>query len=905
MRLLITAGVVICCAGVVFGQADDPAVPAPSSTAIRQAAKASAEDCLAAAESLLQLARNGKLDDDAAQQAADLLAHDDPFVRGIAEWAIATRVQRDNRGQEVVWPQADPPAWFAAWSQLDGPTLVDCDYVRQAFVWSIHRNPAGLLGSMDKILNRARGAAGEIRRHGGAAQVVALAERHLHELEELRARLAGELGGQNADLATCRSLWLAARRAAREIVLANPVLDFEQLVTIRRHPGSFANITGSQYPWGHKPGGGIFVQRGWSPGSDVRDVLQDQLGLGHVHGMDLWWDADRVVFGYARQPDWPPPWDTISGDNVFRLRSDQQPTHVFEIGLDGSGLRQVTDHPYWSDFEPTYLPDGGIVFSSDRSGRSSECGKFSADHTVINLYAVDADGRNVRQLSDNKDIDRYPHTLDNGLIAYTRWEYQERHFLEVHALWTIRPDGTMADALFNQHLRAPYGLRDTRSIPGSSQLVSIATGHHTFAYGPVVAIDPQVGINDPAAIRIITPRVAPQEGPMAGTPVAEGGPPDHGGVYQTPWALSENTFLVSYSYSDDKLADGFAVYLIDVHGNKELVARDLVYSCAFPMPVRRRPRPPQVAPLVQRQEQAATCYVTDITHGMDGVAPGTVRYVRISQRVGWPLDDQVGAMRYIPGNAWEKHFGYWAWAPVRVIGVVPVREDGSVQFTVPSGQSVYFQALDEHFMEVRRMRSHISFEAGEVRGCVGCHETGAKTPLVSSRPAAALVEPPLEPAPPAWGADQLLGYEWLGQPILDQHCTRCHGSEQPDDGLDLSGTLAADGFLQSFRTMFGIAPGASTDKGRMGQHPLVSVSDRFSGASVSKPFEFGSHRSPLIRVLRDDPLHRQEVNMPDDQWRALVTWVDANAPYHDRFFNRRPKDGESPRRDIDVRFTAR
>ena len=63
----------------------------------------------------------------------------------------------------------------------------------------------------------------------------------------------------------------------------------------------------------------------------------------------------------------------------------------------------------------------------------------------------------MQRLSDNKDIDRYPHSLDDGTIGYTRWEYQERHFFEVHSIWAVRPDGTMADAVFKQHLPAPYG----------------------------------------------------------------------------------------------------------------------------------------------------------------------------------------------------------------------------------------------------------------------------------------------------------------------------------------------------------------------------------------------------------------------------------------------------------------
>ena len=91
------------------------------------------------------------------------------------------------------------------------------------------------------------------------------------------------------------------------------------------------------------------------------------------------------------------------------------------------------------------------------------------------------------------------------MIAYTRWDYQERHFMETHAIWTVRPDGTSADAVFNQHLRAPYGLRDVRSVPGTSKMVAIATGHHTLAYGPLVTVNGRKGINTADAIEIVSP----------------------------------------------------------------------------------------------------------------------------------------------------------------------------------------------------------------------------------------------------------------------------------------------------------------------------------------------------------------------------------------------------------------
>ncbi|MCR4415654.1 MAG: hypothetical protein NUV77_24850, partial [Thermoguttaceae bacterium] len=804
---------------------------------------------------------------------------------------------------------------------------------------------------VDAMLDRAARMADEFRRAGAGPERLEVAGRGLAELQRVRSELAAIVSpGRSAEdlLALARPLWLDARRAMRDVALSNPAVRTERLVFLTQFaPHTVRNITRS-YAWKHKPGGDIAVLDDWR-GGHVRPVLDGRLGPGYVWGLDLWWDADRVVFSYARLPHWPPPVDTahyaIEGTNVFRLRQRFEPLHVFECRLDGSPPVQLTDDRYWSDFEPTYCANGDVVFASDRCARAAECGNDTYDHTNPNLYVLRrAEGR-VEKLTDSKDIDRYPHSLDDGRIAYTHWEYQERHFMEVHALWTIRPDGTMSDALFKHHLRAPLGLRDTRSIPGSMKLVSIAAGHHTFAYGPVVVVDPARGTNQVAGLSIVTPGVKPQEGPMAGAPVAQGGVNDAGGLYQTPWALSETAFLVSYAYARPNCtgtagvdSNGFGLYLIDAYGNRELLYRDPLLSCTFPIPLAQRPRPPIItSPLPPGAEVAhrtsplppagqgphrtsplplagegpgvraagakpapcptATCYVPDVYEGLVGVPRGTIKHLRIAQRVPWPFDPERGQQDYIPGDAGQRRIDFQDWAPVRVIGTVPVEADGSAHFTVPADTAIYFQALDGRQMEVVRMRSFVSFKAGEVRGCRGCHESQAKAPAAIARFARALEQPPRTPTPPAWGADRLLGFEWLVQPVLDRHCAQCHGPDRPEGKIDLSATRATDGLMQSYRTLFGVAPGQTKATGKL----LVACSDRFDHADVTRPMQFGSHRSPLVRVLLDDPLHRDKVRLGPEDWTALVTWVDANAPYYDAFLSKRPGP---PRRDVRPRFSS-
>ncbi len=258
----------------------------------------------------------------------------------------------------------------------------------------------------------------------------------------------------------------------------------------------------------------------------------------------------------------------------------------------------MTDHRLWSDLDPTYLPNGEIAFVSERCGASLQCNEMDKDETSCNLYVMQPDGSRIRRLSVTKDGDYLPHCLDDGTIGYTRWEYEQRGWANIQSLWTVRPDGTGADARFKQHLNNPWALEDFRSIPGTnnSKLVAIAAGHHTLAAGPVVVITPSDGMNDPRAIRIVTPGVHPPEGGMSGSPVDEGGVADRGGFYMTPWPLSQKYFLASYSYSPAQTERaGYGIYLIDVFGSKELLYRDAGISCFVPIPLRPRPRPPVLA----------------------------------------------------------------------------------------------------------------------------------------------------------------------------------------------------------------------------------------------------------------------------------------------------------------------
>ena len=191
----------------------------------------------------------------------------------------------------------------------------------------------------------------------------------------------------------------------------------------------------------------------------------------------------------------------------------------------------------------------------------------------------------------------------------------------------------------------------------------------------------------------------------------------------------------------------------------------------------------------------------------------------------------------------QKQLGFWSWAPARVLGTVQVEADGSAHFRVPAergrllpgpGRKPAGTAADAEPCDVPARRGS--------RSCRGCHETQNQAPAVGIS-SLAMRRGPEIPSPPPWGNQRLLGYEWLIQPILDRHCTRCHGAADPEGGIDLSATPERDGFCRSYRTLLALpSVGVPTNPPAK---PLVVCSDRFSGAAISGTQQFGSHRSPF------------------------------------------------------------
>lgn len=492
-------------------------------------------------------------------------------------------------------------------------------------------------------------------------------------------------------------------------------------------------------------------------------------------------------------------------------------------------LRQLTDGPF-DDIEPTYLPDGGIAFVSSRCKRWVNCWLTQ----VAVLHRCEADGSRIRPLSSNNEHDNTPWPLPDGRLLYTRWEYVDRSQVHFHHLWAMNPDGTGQAAWFG-NLHPGITMIDAKPIPGSPKVVaSFSPGHGQREHdGVITVVDPKAGPDAPEFARAIT----------------------RGSHYRDPWAFTEHAFLA---------ASRDALLLLDDQGRSEVLFqlspedRAAKLECHEPRPLAPRPREPILQNRVQPNSPTGRMFLADVHHGrnLDALAPGEIRQLLVLETLPMPVHYTGGMEPISYGGTFTLE---------RILGTVPVHPDGSAYFEVPALRSVFFVALDEHELAVKRMQSFTSVQPGETLGCVGCHEHRAQTPRAEFQATLAVRQPParITPIP---DVPEVFDFPRDIQPILDQLCNDCHGTEKTARGGPRAGRVLLSG-----------------DRGPLYHHSYYSLTihrlfsdGRNQPKSDYPPRTLGSSASRLLTLL--DGSH-YGVRATPHQSRLLRLWIDTGAAY--------------------------
>ena len=208
----------------------------------------------------------------------------------------------------------------------------------------------------------------------------------LQELDELQKTAADDAADKTALPAQLADL-------QRRALLANPLVSGQPLVFVARpqyaaiyHAIDTLFQVGEATDGKFAPGGALKMLDVAS--GAIRTLVETPQGT--VRSPCVHFDAKKILFAMRR----------TAKENL----------HIFEINADGSGLKQLTSAADVSDFDPIYLPDGGIVFSSTREPKFNMC----SQDIGANLFRMDGDGSNIIQITKSTLFENQAALLPDG-----------------------------------------------------------------------------------------------------------------------------------------------------------------------------------------------------------------------------------------------------------------------------------------------------------------------------------------------------------------------------------------------------------------------------------------------------------------------------------------------------------
>ena len=673
-----------------------------------------------------------------------------------------------------------------------------------------------------------------------------------------------------------------------EVLLSNPLLDFDRLLMIKRkafphnkkHESLFYNDMG--FASNHECKSSL-KKTGWQnelvelspvmPSGEINRIYEPPNG-GYIGEIDLHWNADKLLFTVSEESNWK----------------------LVEGRPDGSEIQQVTSLPDDVDcFDGCYLPGGKIMFNSTANFKSVPC--WHGKKLVGNLYTANADGSEIRQVCFDQDHDFHPSVLNNGQVIYNRWDYTGISHIYLRQLMVMNPDGTGQRAVYGSNSWYPNALYFPKALPGNNnRIISIISGYHgPHKMGQLAVIDLSKGWHDAdGMVKRISGKGDSIKIEIKDRLVQEDWP-----KFINPFPLSDKYFLVSAWINEES---EFAIYLADIFDNLVELKRIPGYHLFEPVPVMQTKPPPVIPEKVDLTADEGNVYLHNVYHGpgLKDVPNGTVKELRIFAYnfgfLGMAGPDKIGY-----GGPWEA---------MQILGTVPVEEDGSAFFKVPANTPLAVQPLDEKGRAVQLMRSWFTVMPGETRSCVGCHENPSEVPPVMPT-IAARTQP--DAITHWYGPPRGFDFEREVQPVLDHYCTDCHNGVNkalsdfrnetyfPDyKGLPLS-NLGATRLHQSMAEVAG---------GNMKYTPAydelikyirrVNVED---DVDLLTPGEYYAGSSELIQLLKKG--HRG-VELSEEAWERLYTWIDLNAPCHGTWNDAQPVPDsvDCRRRDLMAQFGA-
>lgn len=541
------------------------------------------------------------------------------------------------------------------------------------------------------------------------------------------------------------------------------------LVYVKRAPTAIGNpVDGVTFV----AGGDLFLRDLASPSAADHNATEIYTqGAGDVSDPEASFDGRKVLFSMRGPND--SRWAIWEFDTTTRL------------------LRRLITDPeiaaLGDDVDPAYLPDGRIVFASNRQTtfraqlQQTNTDNFayldeSQHEPALVLHVMNPDGTGITQLSSGQSHERNPTVLATGEIMFTRWDHVGPR--NQFSIYIINPDGSGLDILYGAHSPGNSFLQP-RELPDGRLITSLMPLADTHEGGAIVLIDVRAHAEDDDTTTHSLNRGLGQS-QATFFPVPLDTAVSSTGRFTAPFPLWDGTAraLVSWTPSrpvpaTDPLSGlpiqiedhpAYGIYLLNfddkslrpiVLGGGEAALTDAIalFPRTKPNTIEAKTRDADLIAANKGIINVKSVYDTDhlgyvaAPYFAPGEsiptlpAPPNDRRVNVADllRLKDPLQTpaaqrparfvRVTKAIPIPPGTTRQSLGITGFEMQQILGYAEIEPDGSFKIEVPADTPLAISVLDAEGRAFAPHTSWLQVRPGETRTCAGCHSPRRSTPL--------------------------------------------------------------------------------------------------------------------------------------------------------------------------------
>ncbi len=533
--------------------------------------------------------------------------------------------------------------------------------------------------------------------------------------------------------------------------------------------------------------------------------------------------------------------------------------NIYEISIDGSGLRQITrglgdcrDPSYQSDYYQISDEDEAwrqITFVNIRAGERNEFGSASG----TSLHSCRLDGTQVNRLTFNLSSDRDPELTWDGRLVYASWQ---RRTLKYGAtgrvvLLGINVDGTDAGPVV---VDAGRRIKHMPCATTTGLLIFVEADRVDWDGAGMLSC---VSLRRP--LHTYQPLTKPSEG-----------------LFHSPSALPDGAIVVSRRPAEG--TEGHALYRFDpTSGQMELMVQEPNYHLLQAQAVAVRQQPDGRSSSINETDPNGKLYCLSVyTNDLKDPAwmpSGSVEKLRVIE--GVPHRKSPGTMPATDASADQP-------AARRILGEVPVASDGSFHVEIPANTAIELQLLDRQGVSLRSCgwiwtRNHFN------QGCIGCHEDPELTPENTMVDA---LEQSAASVGTSSGESRTIDFRRDLMPLIGTKCLPCHAQPGSPPDLTAGKSVPRDWTDPEYaRAVYDVLLAedrasdlSTTGKGKRyvnpGQARTSPLAWHLAGRNLSRPWDGDRMGLPVKPIPSEPP-----ISLSEDEKMRFYQWIDLGAPW--------------------------